>query len=125
MKPVAGRQSHRGVHTALEEAADLGEPARPRGLPARSSSPRPFATTTTAAPASWGRPPPSMPQRVRATVAATARASWSAMVTRSDGSRPTRAGKPDRYLIGSYRIATAPEPNPSNVTLMEYRRGRM
>src|SRR6266853_3454525 len=28
------------------------------------------------------------------------------------------------YLLGSYRIATAPE-HPSNVTLMEYRRGRV
>ena len=25
--------------------------------------------------------------------------------------RPTRAKKPDGYLLGSYRIAIAPEPN--------------
>jgi hypothetical protein len=25
--------------------------------------------------------------------------------------RPTRANKPNGYLLGSYRIATAPEPN--------------
>jgi hypothetical protein len=38
----------------------------------------------------------------------------------------------DGYLLGSYRIATAPEPNssrltqqPSNVTLIEYRSGRI
>ena len=30
--------------------------------------------------------------------------------------RPTRANKPDGYLLGSYRIATAPEPNSSRFT---------
>src|SRR6266508_6756214 len=30
--------------------------------------------------------------------------------------RPARASKPDGYLIGSYRIATAPEPNSSRLT---------
>src|SRR6266508_1613195 len=30
--------------------------------------------------------------------------------------RPTRATKPDGYLLGSYRIATAPEPNSSRFT---------
>src|ERR687896_659093 len=30
--------------------------------------------------------------------------------------RPTRANKPDGYLLGSYRIATAPEPNSSRPT---------
>src|SRR6266498_3304303 len=30
--------------------------------------------------------------------------------------RPTRASKPDGYLFGSYRIATAPEPNSSRLT---------
>src|SRR3977135_2256635 len=30
--------------------------------------------------------------------------------------RPTRATKPDVYLLGSYRIATAPEPNSSRLT---------
>src|ERR671910_818261 len=30
--------------------------------------------------------------------------------------RPTRANKPDGYLLGSYRIATAPEPNSSRLT---------
>jgi hypothetical protein len=28
----------------------------------------------------------------------------------------TRANKPDGYLLGSYRIATAPEPNSSRLT---------
>jgi hypothetical protein len=30
--------------------------------------------------------------------------------------RPTRARKPDGYLLGAYRIATAPEPNSSRLT---------
>jgi hypothetical protein len=30
--------------------------------------------------------------------------------------RPTRANKPNGYLLGSYRIATAPEPNSSRLT---------
>src|SRR6185503_11078001 len=30
--------------------------------------------------------------------------------------RATRASKPDGYLLGSYRIATAPEPNSSRLT---------
>src|SRR3984893_778024 len=30
--------------------------------------------------------------------------------------RPARASKPDGYLLGSYRIATAPEPNSSRLT---------
>src|SRR5438552_15013043 len=30
--------------------------------------------------------------------------------------RPARASKPDDYLLGSYRIATAPEPNSSRLT---------
>ena len=30
--------------------------------------------------------------------------------------RLTRANKPDGYLLGSYRIATAPEPNSSRLT---------
>ena len=30
--------------------------------------------------------------------------------------RPTRAGKPDGYLFGSYRIATAPKPNSGLLT---------
>src|SRR5438034_8106697 len=30
--------------------------------------------------------------------------------------RPTRATKPDVYLLGSYRIATAPDPNSSRLT---------
>ena len=30
--------------------------------------------------------------------------------------RPARARKPDGYLLGSYRIATAPEPNSSRLT---------
>src|SRR5829696_8021710 len=30
--------------------------------------------------------------------------------------RPTQAHKPDGYLLGSYRIATAPEPNSSRLT---------
>src|SRR5215218_9049871 len=30
--------------------------------------------------------------------------------------RPTRANKPDGYLLGSYHIATAPEPNSSRFT---------
>ncbi len=29
---------------------------------------------------------------------------------------PTRANKPDSYVLGSYRIATAPEPNSSRLT---------
>src|SRR5437870_5802761 len=29
---------------------------------------------------------------------------------------PARASKPDGYLLGSYRIATAPEPNSSRLT---------
>ena len=30
--------------------------------------------------------------------------------------RPTRANKLNGYLLGSYRIATAPEPNSSRLT---------
>jgi hypothetical protein len=30
--------------------------------------------------------------------------------------RPTRANEPKGYLLGSYRIATAPEPNSSRLT---------
>jgi hypothetical protein len=30
--------------------------------------------------------------------------------------RRARANKPDGYLLGSYRIATAPEPNSSRLT---------
>ena len=30
--------------------------------------------------------------------------------------RPTKAKKPDGYLLGSYRIATTPEPNSSRLT---------
>src|SRR5262245_33410225 len=30
--------------------------------------------------------------------------------------QPTRSNKPDGYLLGSYRIATAPEPNSSRLT---------
>ena len=33
--------------------------------------------------------------------------------------RPTRANKPDGYLLGSYRIATAPEPNSSRLTSLK------
>src|SRR5215208_7366165 len=33
--------------------------------------------------------------------------------------RPTRANKPDGYLLGSYRIATAPEPNSSRPTSLK------
>ena len=36
--------------------------------------------------------------------------------------RPTRANKPDGYLLGSYRIATAPEPNSSRLTSFKSRR---
>src|SRR5260370_16773540 len=32
------------------------------------------------------------------------------------GTPPTRANEPDGYLLGSYRIATAPEPNSSRLT---------
>ena len=33
--------------------------------------------------------------------------------------RPTRANKPNGYLLGSYRIATAPEPNSSRLTSLK------
>ena len=33
--------------------------------------------------------------------------------------RPTRADKPKGYLLGSYRIATAPEPNSSRLTSLK------
>jgi hypothetical protein len=33
--------------------------------------------------------------------------------------RPTGANKPDGYLLGSYRIATAPEPNSSRLTSLK------
>jgi hypothetical protein len=33
--------------------------------------------------------------------------------------RPTRASKPNAYLLGSYRIATAPEPNSSRLTSLK------
>jgi len=33
--------------------------------------------------------------------------------------RPTRANKPDGYLLGSYRIATDPEPNSSRLTSLK------
>jgi hypothetical protein len=33
--------------------------------------------------------------------------------------RPTRANKPNGYLRGSYRIATAPEPNSSRLTSLK------
>ncbi len=33
----------------------------------------------------------------------------------------TRANKPDGYLLGSYRIATAPEPNCSRLTSFKSR----
>src|SRR3989441_2156479 len=33
--------------------------------------------------------------------------------------RPTRANKPNAYLLGSYRIATAPEPNSSRLTSLK------
>jgi len=36
--------------------------------------------------------------------------SWGSMM------RPARASKPDGYLLGSYRIASAPEPNSSRLT---------
>src|SRR5207249_9920979 len=38
-------------------------------------------------------------------------AAWKAALM-----RPTRDTKPDVYLLGSYRIATAPEPNSSRLT---------
>ena len=33
--------------------------------------------------------------------------------------RPTLANKPNGYLLGSYRIATAPEPNSSRLTSLK------
>jgi hypothetical protein len=33
--------------------------------------------------------------------------------------RPTRANKSNGYLLGSYRIATAPEPNSSRLTSLK------
>src|SRR6266550_9432952 len=36
--------------------------------------------------------------------------------------RPTRANKPNGYLLGSYRIATAPEPNSSRLTSLNVHR---
>jgi hypothetical protein len=33
--------------------------------------------------------------------------------------RPTRANKPDGYVLGSYRIATAPERNSSRLTSLK------
>jgi len=33
--------------------------------------------------------------------------------------RPTRVNKPNGYLLGSYRIATAPEPNSSRLTSLK------
>jgi len=33
--------------------------------------------------------------------------------------RPTRANKPNGYFLGSYRIATAPEPNSSRLTSLK------
>src|SRR5206468_2471105 len=36
--------------------------------------------------------------------------------------QPTRATGPDNYLLGSYRIATAPEPNSSRLTSFKSRR---
>ena len=39
--------------------------------------------------------------------------SWAPMM------RPTRANKPNGYLLGSYRIATAPEPNSSRLTSLK------
>ncbi len=33
--------------------------------------------------------------------------------------RPTRANKPNGYLLGSYLIATAPEPNSSRLTSLK------
>ena len=33
--------------------------------------------------------------------------------------RPTRAHTPNRYLLGTYRIATAPEPNSSRLTSLK------
>src|SRR5882724_11342281 len=33
--------------------------------------------------------------------------------------RPIRANKPNGYLLGSYRIATAPEPNSSRLTSLK------
>jgi hypothetical protein len=33
--------------------------------------------------------------------------------------RPTRANKPNGNLLGSYRIATAPEPNSSRLTSLK------
>ena len=35
--------------------------------------------------------------------------------------RPTRTNKPNGYLLGSYRIATAPEPNSSRLTSLKSR----
>src|SRR5215472_59386 len=34
-------------------------------------------------------------------------------------SRPTRGNKPNRYLLGSYRIATAPDPNCNRLTSLK------
>src|SRR6266481_5601463 len=39
--------------------------------------------------------------------------SWAPMM------RPTRANKPNGYLLGSYRIATSPEPNSSRLTSLK------
>src|SRR4029077_6638679 len=39
--------------------------------------------------------------------------SWAPM------KRPTRANEPNGYLLGSYRIATAPEPNSSRLTSLK------
>ena len=36
--------------------------------------------------------------------------------TEEDSDAPTRANKPNGYLLDSYRIATAPEPNSSRLT---------
>src|SRR5205823_12738931 len=33
--------------------------------------------------------------------------------------RPAQASKPDGYLLGSYRIATAPDPNSSRLTSLK------
>jgi hypothetical protein len=33
--------------------------------------------------------------------------------------RPARANKPNGYLLGSYRVATAPEPNSSRLTSLK------
>jgi hypothetical protein len=37
--------------------------------------------------------------------------------------RPTRANKPNGYFLGSYRIATAPEPNSSRLTTENFEVG--